>query len=281
MMALADRTLGGFPISIPTSMMLEAVFKDGDKDKRNVEQYIDINDFDIHYINVFTLVRNIESSIASKSAKEDLYNNKYIIETLVEEINFITILYNDTKCKPVLFVPDYSKIYMIFRNSKIPDGHDVTNASILRILTITSMLSNIKPEIDMDIVSNTHKLPSNNKKVLITSHLAVDLLNVKNIPNLLLLESHTGKLKNKNSWFSKYNKIGKLPMDVFPFYGILLFLLGDSNISKPINIKLRKELHELVLEHKWNPSTGLLKVTHTLNSRNEFKEVLKNYKELY
>ena len=138
------------------------------------------------------------------------------------------------------------------------------------------------------IVNNTivkvltdYKLPRITENVLITSHIQLDYLNVKNIPNLDILQSHTGELVPTKDFNSKYHPIGSKTLEVFPFIEELYFYLGDNTLIKPVKVSLRYQLHELAITNKWNFRTTREKVVNDLKKNSELYDILKNYKHIY
>jgi len=276
-----ERTTSSFGISIGTGLMLESVFnptEDRYDPDREIPIRIDINDYHTHYYNIYTLARNVITSIPDKSSREDVFMSSTLLYTVLEDISNIVELYGDTKCKPVLFIPDYSKV---FKNMNIDKEGSIVNKDY-EIYTYMLRMSKTKNiDIPMDIEYGTHLLKSNLKNALITTHISSDLLNYRRIPKLKLLESHTGKLKDKSEWYTKLHKLGTKQLNIIPFIEELVYILGDKNFVLPFKLTIRRKLYELAIDRKWSSQTSSLKVLTDLRHDELFKSIVKNYTKVY
>jgi len=276
-----ERVVGPLGISIGTEIMLESLFPMGNNrydPDRKIPNVLKPNDYKIHYYNIYTLARNLLGSYKNRSDQDAVMNDNTLIVELVHEINVINSLYNEYKCNPVLFIPIYDKVYKGLNLDKQVVIADKTSKLISYIIYY---FKREKYDIDMDILSNTYKLKPTTDKVLITTHLPVDLLNRRILKNLLLLESYTGKLKNNKEWYNKYHKIGKLNLDIFPFNEEVYYILGDDYMIRPMRLTLRRDLHKLASEKRWTQYTDWVKVKADLVKSSTFSELIKNYKRLY
>jgi len=209
--------------------------------------------------------------------KDVLYTNKHLWETVIEECDIIAGLYDSTKCRPKLWVPNYDKVIEAYNQ-----GRDASNMrNIMDYEFIKNAINKKNMPIYLENIIGDHKLPKEDKPCLITSSSVVDLFNVNYIPKLALIESHTGKLKNKTEWYTKYHKIGKQPMNMFPFHEELLFLLGDNHMRKLQPLPIRYELLAIAKSKNWTPRTTLEKVRSNIWTSSEITGVLKGFKRLY
>ena len=268
----SERTIS-FNVSIGTGIALESVFDPEpevryDKD-RVIPNTIKPDDYKYHIYNIYTLARNILSACTIKD-KFQLINNEYFLPTVTEEIENIKILYQGFKVIPVLYIPDYSKQYTRFNNQK---SETITN-SFIDYDTMRKIFKKISTS--MDTITDT-KLPPTNEKVLIMTNYALDLLNYTIVPKLDLLESHTGKIKTRSQFNSKYHPIGKRDMSVFPFTEKLLFILGDKTIVKPSGLKIRVDLHKLAEENNWNNKTTNDKIMYWVNKNLNIADLMKKF----
>jgi hypothetical protein len=278
---MLDRTTTSFGLSIGTGLLLESALEPTESrydDKRDIPVRINLNDYKKHYFNIFTIARNIVSAISDKRVKDGLMNNSKLMETVIEEINLIAMLYQDVSCTPVLFVPDYSKLY---KDMNIGKEATLSSKDYLLQQYILSSIKNKTYDVHTEVLHGTYKLKPDSGAVLITTHIPVDLLNVNKIPNLKLLESHTGKLKDKHNWYGKYHPIGKNPLNVFPFLEELVYILGDKNISQPMKLSIRRLLYTYAVERKWSTFTSKLVVMQDIKRNPDLNEIVKKYKRLY
>lgn len=271
---LLNRTLSSFGVSIPTGLMLESLFTPTatryDND-RTVPSEVHIDKYSKHYINIYTLTRNvINAASIPKDKLNSLLRSRELLDVVIDEINIISELYNDSKCELVIYIPSYKKAFIEYGKNKdelaISLNHDI-------ISYVDSFIKKNDYSVGANIASG-EKLPSTHDKVLITTHISYDLLNYRQIPNLELLESHTGKLKNKSLWYTKYHKIGKLDMSFFPYTAELVYILGDGVVSLPMKLSIRRELHELAIASKWTHRTNDLIVRNKLLDNKTFKPLL-------
>ena len=71
-----------------------------------------------------------------------------------------------------------------------------------------------------------------------------------------LLETHTGKLKNKHMLNSKFKSIPNTDMTHIPFNITTHKIFGDNTLVKPLPMSIRKEVIELSIKNKWNTHTN-------------------------
>lgn len=263
-----DRIVSGFNISIGTGIALESLF-DPTKDVYDTDrefEKVDIEKYKIHYINAATLIRNIFSAVPTISQNQllnDLHVNDVIYRTLIEELYIISNLYKDVKTTEViLFIPDYNSLSINIAEKKhkinTSKKEQIDNISFEVLSLLRSKLKTIN--LPMTVITGTHLLPKTIDKVLITTHIGMDLNNITRIPKLDLLESHTGKLKTKKMFYTKYHPVGKEDMSRLPWTEDLSYIFGDGVITNPMELKIRREVLEISKENHWNPLTTASKV---------------------
>lgn len=278
---MLDRQVTSFGLSIGTGLMLESALEPTESridDDRVIPVTIDLNDYKKHYYNIFTLARNIVNSISDKRVKDGLMNNTKLMDLVMEEVEVIASLYQEVKCTPILFIPDYTKLY---KSMNVDKEAKLSSKDYLLQQYVLSSLKKKSYDVSMDVHHGTYLLKPDSAPTLITTHIPVDLLNYNKVPNLKLLESHTGKLKDKHMWYSKLHPIGKNPLNIFPFIEELVFILGDKNVSQPMKLSIRRLLHTYGTERKWSTFTSRLVILQDLKRNSELNEVMKNYKRMY
>lgn len=271
------RTMASFPVSIASGLALESIFEpiiDRYDDKKEIHK-IKLDKYKYHVINVYTIIRNILGAVDQVKKKDTLIYSSKLPETVINELEVIKNLYIGTKTEPIFIMPDY-KIPLANLNFKKENHSWYPYLEIIDKLAKRTIVNNTLVKI-----STEYKLPRTNDNVLITSHIQLDYLNVKNIPNLDILQSHTGELVPTKDFNSKYHPIGAKTLEVFPFIEELYFYLGDNTLIKPVKVSLRYQLHELALVNKWNFRTTREKVINDLKKNSELNDILKNYKSVY
>jgi hypothetical protein len=277
-----EMVIGGFGCSIGTDIMLESLFTPTgsriDKD-RKVPNDIRIDNFEKHYFNIYTIARNCLHAHTDNATRSAIVNDSTLMDIVINEINIIASLYSDTKCKPVLFAP--GKAYDVVMKKMNIENHTMNNKLLVLMNYVNHFIKSKKYDIAMDVVANTYKLPPSSKNTLITTHISVDLLNINKVINLALLESHTGKYKDKKLFYTKYHKLGTNTLTIFPYIEELVYILGERTIVLPKKLKLRRKLYNLAIEKKWTQYTGRIKILADMNKDDELKEFINGYKRLY
>lgn len=273
---LEDRTISSFPLSIGTGLALESIFDNTieryDKD-REIPNKVKIDNYKYHFFNLYTLSRNILSATNIKD-KLSLLDNKHFIRILLEELDVIDSLYENTKCSPVYYIPDYNKVYIRFNKGK----DDKFTKPYIELVSILAKLKSSKIKKD-NVIYIDYKLPKTKEKSLITTSIASDLLS--DISDLELLESHTGKLKGKWEWNSKLHGIGSNDISSLPFIEEILFLLGDKILVKPTKLSIRLELLKISKDKNWSIRTTSSKVRNDIKTYKLVNERLADFKTLF
>lgn len=278
---LRERTMSSFLVSVGLGLLLERFFEPTSTridDDRKVE-HINIDNYKVHYFNIHTMLRNILSAISTSELKKYVIKNKdspeALLTVLLDELETIKVLYEDKKSIPILFIPDYSEVYNKVDNSRKPELYSETNRFTKDLHDKTIKLFKKHSWNIIDVYDIKTTLPPTEGNVLITTHIAYDLLNVKNIKRLTLAESHTGVLKDKSKFNTKYHSLGsKFDKTMFPFQKELLHILGDNTLIKPYKISYRQMLAEEALNHKITPFTSedrikaLIKKVNNNNNNN-------------
>lgn len=257
---LKGRDIGSTGTSIGTHLMLESLFSYNYElyDKERIFKPIDPSKYDYHVYNIFTIMRNILGSYSTVKDKRTILLSKTFASVLALEIEHMTNCYihSGTKLKPLLFYPDYKKIYKEYnKNKEIQDTvprsmqfmMDTYLGSLSKVTTIASVNK-----------KGTYRLPKIEGTGLITTHIPCDLFNNNN--NLYLLESHTGALKSSSEYNSKYHSLGKQSMAHLPWHEELLYMFGDHLFVTPLPIIIRRKLYDLSIRSHWNVKTTRSKV---------------------
>lgn len=251
---LASRAMSGFPVSIGTGLALESILDPTIAlydESRVVPERIDKSKYDLILINLSTILRNIISSI--KSEQVNTIKIKDYTDVLIEELNFLNDTFVLEDIEPVFYINDYAGIKGRFSEDKLRTPN--TNKQI-EVSTIQDRcLFSIKKEEGVRVFHDKLSL-DNSLKALIFTHIPWDLTSYKNFITLDLLESHTGVLKTKKDWNSKYYKLPNKDMSILPFSELLLPTFGDHVMFKPDPLTKRVELYNLLELKKVNPLTS-------------------------
>lgn len=280
-MYLTERTISSFPISIGTSLSLESVFTGRlapYDPSRQIPQHINITHYQEAWFNISTLYRNLIGALPNDS--KITATPMALGSDLLEELEVILSLFKNEGtdiCKPYFYFCTYDRVINKYSNKKIQFRQNKTDKQkeyehkysetvkyIIKNSDIIKKLdSNIKP-----VISGA--------KSIIMTHNPYDLISHSNFGHLDLLESHTGKLKSKYEFSSKYHPLGDEKLDFMPFMEKLLFVFGDKIFIEPSDIKLRRLIVEIAKNREWTPYTTEAKVNYFIE--NDIQEpYLKNW----
>lgn len=279
---LSNRVVSAFPIAVATSLALESILTGPNPcidPERQIPQQVDIDKYNEFYINLSTLYRNIIGSLS----KEDLLRvgPKGLKETLSFEMEMIESIFKNeggSKVRVVFYASQYKEAL-----SKLSHPHAIFRSEntdkqkayrLMHDETIALLLKNKQGGENLKIYDSTIK-PNFRSKSLILTHIPYDLLSHKNFEYLDLIESHTGVLKNKNQFYTKYHE-GKV-LNQIPFNKCFLQVFGDSEFYKPFDIRVRRTILDLANESRWSQIVTTPKIVQDIDKLNDhyLKEILK------
>lgn len=261
---LAQRTTSAIPCSIGTSLALESIFngtQEAYDPAREIPQRINISDYEEFWINLSTLFRNIIGSLP-KDAMLHLFARD-IATTIHEEIDLIVSLVKDSNpnTKLTFYACDYSVLQHKYANKHVAFRTDNTDGQKFYSKLLGDTLKVIfKPPYDTTLIKSfkAKLVPNGKPKALILTHCAYDLTSSGAFKDLHLIESHSGKLKTKAQWYTKYSDGKDLVM--IPFLEGLLPVFGDNEIFRSMGYKVKKEIIDLAKEKNWTSVTTKEKV---------------------
>lgn len=252
---LAERELGNVPVSIATAMAIDGLYN-RHPDLKAMPK-LPATKAKIIYLNARTLFRNIHGAIGD-SDKAQAVNAKDYATTLLQEVDELKAALSEEQhpLEVVLYLPSYKSIARYMGNGELKplntdkqkNYNTLENNTLQHIVDMYKDMEQ-KPflEVDMDIKVETYQ------HIFILTHLPVDLLNVVNAADVYLVESHTGKVKSQDLWYTKFAS-ERSPN--IPFNKATLLFFGDSGgLFKPQNIKARRRLIEIGTSRKWNAHT--------------------------
>lgn len=252
---LADRELGNIPVSIATALAIDGLYN-RHPDLKPMPK-LPASKANIIYLNARTIFRNIHGAIGDND-KASAVNAKDYANTILNEVDEIRAAVSEEQhpLEVVLYLPSYKSIARYMGNGELkPLNTDkqktyntLENNSLQHIVDMYKAVEK-KPflEVDMDINVEVYQ------NIFILTHLPVDLLNVKNAAEVYLVESHTGKIKSQELWYTKFSS-ERSP--TIPFNKATLLFFGDSGgLFKPQNVKARRRLVDIATTRKWNAHT--------------------------
>lgn len=288
---LSGRVLSAFPLSVGTSLAFESIFQTTSPSidpERVIPQFINIADYQEFWINLSTLFRNLMGALPKQDAA--MVGAPDLAASLMQEMEFIQSLAKNEgggTTKVIFYVCEYKKLMNKASQYVKLKGDDTVNQKIyaalrdnaIKIVLDTMHQSDTLRVYDSEIgkaPKGPHVVSPLKKTALIISHIAWDLTSYKNFITLDLLESHTGVLKKRAQWYTKYT--GGKELQMIPFMEGFFSVFGDSEHFRPMDIRLRKDIVELANENRWTQLTTREKVKSNLDQLKNpyYRDILKS-----
>lgn len=274
--ALASREVGQYLLSIATSLAIESMagtHPDQPTHQASFEQ------FDEFWINLRTLYRNLIGSVHREQIR--LLTPGGVAEALQTELRQIQEIVGQLsqgRTQVVAYGSNYQDLQTYYPHALLRT--DTTPKQIehaeFRDETLGKLTAAMERDGDVELHLFTRTIkPPRAGKALILTHCAFDLLSYKNFSDLTLLESHTGNVKERSQWYTKYSGGNRLtPM---PWNAGLLQIFGDSETFRPMSMKLKNAVVEMAERCSWSSLTTQAKIKFNIeqNTVNPWaKEVL-------
>lgn len=247
---LQERAQSGFPLSIGTGLALETIMKPTQAvfdDTRVIPDNPDKTQYTDYLINVSTLARNLISSI--KSVDLPKCSTRQITETLMEEIDYLKTLFHMQEMRLHLYSHSYAYAHSNYKDKLRVVSTDQQRHNFNLLEACVKAAKQDKTVLSFSKDVSLQDKPS----ALIITHVPFDLLSYGKFKRLDLLESHTGVIKTRKDWNSKYFKFGEKDMSFLPFMEFLLVTFGDNVMIKPGPTKEREKLYSDLLKKKVHP----------------------------
>ena len=278
---IEQEALSSFNCNIASGIIIENILMLKEKDPRNA-----LLKPKTMFINGFTLYRNlVECLTGNTESKVNMLKSKIgrvkIIELFLEDTNyFLNGLTHLELDEVMIYVPDYSKLAKSW-----PLWNSSDKLSPIKYLIYESWKQaqlRLLTKFPGVVKRTTYLLPQRTNLYIVT-HLAQDLLNYTRTKSTLLVESHTGEIKDYSKWYTKYKKFGKYEMSIFPFNELLLRFLGDNWFLGSDKPKFKKWLYNVAKQYAWNPFTTEKQVLNTIIKKDKIlgDKIKKNYKKIY
>lgn len=255
---IETREMSGFPVSIGTGLALESLFPpvmDVIDQERIVPKIKDLNRYQAVIFNVATLVRNMISSIPSEFVRR--YRKDDFLKTLIDEMEFITQFAYSQNTQVGFYILEHRKLTKENQDRlKIPTSEKMIYEDSIMRYCLEEIVKQrgippvnvFRDEIKISIFSS----------ILLLTHIPADLLSYKNFAVMDLLESHTGVVKSRKDFNSKYFKVPGQDMSAVPFFEEGLLVFGDRVMFKPRGLKDRVYFYDYLMKKRLNPmSSGI------------------------
>jgi hypothetical protein len=229
------------------------------------------------WVNLRTLYRNIMGAMSKDVAAQ--IDPLEVTQILVEEMNIIPDMLREYASRPVKVVYYFNNLNQLER--KYPEASirkDSTQRQQQFTQTLGDVMRLMLKNCKDSFLAVDDMLPGNHEDTLIITHVVYDLLSERNFGSLTLLESHTGRIKPKALWSSKYYQGRDLSM--IPFTEELLQVFGDLDIFHPMDVNLRKAIIELATRRNWSSVTTRARIVDGISELKNPAHVLK-LKKIY
>lgn len=265
---LFNREISAFPISIGTSMAFESVFTGrlpSYDPNRTIPNQVILSNYNTCFINISTLYRNILGAV-SKDVKLEANENDFaaVIEQEMDIIESLFRVEGGGTTTPIFYTMSYDRA-VSKASSKIVDlRQDRTDLQKHEKAILVKTVDKLKNVPNIEKYRDYIKAPASTRALIVT-HVPYDLLSHEKFGRLDLLESHTGKLKPRYEWSSKYYPLGERDMSHLPFLEKLLLIFGDKVLIQPALTKIRQQVYEVSIKRGWTSMTTKAKVTMDLS----------------
>ena len=206
-----------------------------------------------HWVNVKTLFRNYYEAIGKDNIPAVGITD--LIDAFRQELDTymdITAEQGNHKFKTILFCPDYIGLERRFPHAILRT--DSTTNQVLFSKTLAMVLGQIiKNEKELIKLYPTRITDAQPTNTLMLTHFPYDLT-TSAFTSLSLLESHTGAIKDKSRWYTKFYNGKELAM--IPFNEGFLSIFGDNQLFRPIGAAYRNNLIELGKKYNWSFKIG-------------------------
>lgn len=247
---LQERPQSGFPVSIGTGLALETVFEptqDVFDAARAVPDRPEATRYTDYLFNVATVLRNLLTSIPYKDLRR--CHPVDVISTMMEEVDYLKTLFSMEDKRLHFYINSYA---FVQQNYKDRLRTATTEQQIYSHQLAEQCIKHFKKTEPVLLFSKDVHLESSSSALVLT-HVPWDLLSHHRFRRLDLLESHTGVIKTRKDWNTKYFKFAAKDMGFLPFMEYLLTTFGDNVMFKPKSVKDREALYESLLKKRVHP----------------------------
>lgn len=274
-MDIIERDVGQIPVSIGTSLAFEGLLGIHPNQPR---QPTNVKTIQTVWINLRTMARNLFEAVPTeKSLNVDYTNAVSVLLTEVQTIPVALAQQGYTgKIRYYLASKDAPKWAFPKANFKVPKTPKQIAYDMFERFVSIELLQQMKA-LKLDVMEIDTKPKSGEGVVAILTHYPHELLWKPQFSRLLLLESHTGKLKTYNEWYTKLNGLKSKDVDYpMPFTEFTIQVFGDGQTLDSQPRKIREELKELSKTKKWTGITTPDKLYHdVMNGSKELKDMYK------
>lgn len=269
-MQVALRSTGLLPLSIGTSLAVEALSDRQDPDTGKVIPAPELPDF--LWVNLRTIIRNLHGAIENRELRNALDPEDFI-DVAVQECEFLVTHLEELsreKTKVVFYYSQPTDIETIFPHANIKQrtSKGAVTAAAQYAAIEDSAIELLHTELQRrghDSREFKTLIKGDSTHAFVITHCPIDLLAEKDFLSLTLVESHTGRLKKRPEWNTKLGK--QDGVELMPFNELTLQVFGDNSVFlSPMAMAFKKELIQLAKKYSWTPLTTREKISYGLSS---------------
>lgn len=272
-----DREVGEFGLSIATDL---AVAGSLGRHPDNPLKTRPVDDYDEVWFNLATLVRNAFGAHTTDDQRR--LDSQHLIDAVDQDILILRELYPQV-------LPDSKQVQVrLYHNDYSTIGKELIRARPRTLKTTlqqqtyalqSDAVKTLAEQYSEEILSFRFTLKGSHGKVLLATHYPTDLLSRKYFMELGLLESHTGAVKSKETWYTKFGKDPGLRR--IPFDRAMIQIFGDGNtLLAMYPPKIRRKVLEIATLKRWTYMTTREKVVANIRASKEI-ELLMMINEAY
>lgn len=251
---------GAHPLSIATSLAFEGLsgkHPDNPTEEDLTSQYRQV------WINVKTLYRNIYNA-AEIDEKITPEMHREFAETILAEKDYIIKMLSEYNTKAFFYHNNLNDLKRKYPRATIREDKTAKQIQFTSVYNSVAKLIFLRDKFPELKVFNGRIQPETQEQSLVLTHLPLDLFSFHNFTlPLHLLESHTGTVKKREQWYTKYNDGKELSM--IPFREDLIQLFGDKESIVPYLKKTRTAIIEIANKYNWTQATTLDKINYSIN----------------
>jgi hypothetical protein len=263
--ALSEREIGKYPLSIATSLAIEGLTGINDNiNEARIRQPL-LQNIPTLWVNVATLIRNMVGSVHKNETL--LLNPNDIVPLIFQEMMIIKDIADQQtnfRAQVVYFVSKYEGLGRRYPHASIRSPNTDKQKALHHLHEETLALV-MKKQVHQDYHIHAYDCkivaPLQPKSFILT-HFPYDLLSANVFHELLLIESHTGKVKSRPAWHTKYYN-GKTLVRI-PFREDLLQIFGDSEFFSPLT-SLKNHILQVAEQDNWTWSTTRDKIKYSID----------------
>lgn len=251
---LAARAVGQYPLSIATSLVVEALANT--YPDRPPEPGNPIAPYQAIWINLRTLFRNLLGSMDREAQK--VIMNHHLAEAMLAEMHTLTdaLVELQPHLKVMFYAMNFPNFARKFPHALLRVDHTAKQIeyNAMMVATVEQVLAQARQHFPKNVVTFGETLHTAQPlRSLLLTHYAYDLTSASHLGETDLIESHTGRIKPPSQWYTKYYQGKELSM--MPFRLGLLPVFGDDTTFKPLAKPVRESVVEIATKYKWTSVT--------------------------